>query len=436
MKMMDLINELSFLDFAPVSNGTDKGNLRFMEELPFLVHEYPSGLEKNGWTVPDSWQFHKAEIKHNGKLIYDGRKHPLGVVGYSKPFKGKLNLDQLKEHLFYSKEKPDSIVFHCTHFFRPSERDWGFCVPKQLYDSLPPGEYEIDLEVSSTPGKMKVLEFTLPGKAKETIFFHAHNCHPAQANDDLSGIAVGIELMKKIREMRERKYTYTLLISPELIGSYFWLDSLKEEASSNLKYGIMLKSVGNDAALKLQKSFLGDSEIDFAAMNVLRSLNPGFESGAFRRVYGNDETVFEAPGYEIPTISLTRYPFPEYHTSLDTPAILSEQRLEEALNVCLQAVQVLEKNVFLKRKFKGLLALSHPRYDLYQRFYNPAEKNGPSREEVSQWYYLMTDMFRYFEANLSVLEIAEKYRLPFLEVYKYFSKFQDKNLLEFVGEEK
>ena len=34
---------------------------------------------------------------------------------------------------------------------------------------------------------MKVLEYTLPGSSSETIIINAHNCHPFQANDDISG---------------------------------------------------------------------------------------------------------------------------------------------------------------------------------------------------------------------------------------------------------
>lgn len=419
------------IDFAPVSPGADAGNKRLMEELPFCVHEFKSGQEKNGWVIPDSWSYGKAEIRKDGKLIYDGRKHPLGVVGYSKSFQGKVQLDELKRHLFFSREQPEAIVFHCTHFFRPAERDWGFCVPKKLYDELRSGEYEVDLCVDSRPGKMKVLEYTLPGESDETIFFHAHNCHPAQANDDISGVATGVELMKRIGKLENRKFTYTLLVSPELLGSFYWLDSLGDAKASKLKFGVMLKSVGNNAPLKLQKSFSGNTAIDLAAMNAMKEKNPAFEWGPFRRVYGNDETVFEAPGYEIPTVSLTRYPFPEYHTSLDTPAIISEDSLKEAVQVALSMVNSLEKNANLRRKFKGLIALSHPRYDLYQRFYNPAEKDGPSRAQVSQWYYLMTDMFRFFDGNHSILQISEKYDLPFPAVYEYFLKVRERGLIEF-----
>ena len=56
-------------------------------------------------------------------------------------------------------------------------------------------EYFIDI-ITKLESEMKVLEYTLKGKNKETIIFNAHNCHPFQANDDISGCAVGIQLLK------------------------------------------------------------------------------------------------------------------------------------------------------------------------------------------------------------------------------------------------
>ena len=49
---------------------------------------------------------------------------------------------------------------------------------------------------------MKILEYTLKGKNKETIIINAHNCHPYQANDDISGCAVGIALLKNLKNKK------------------------------------------------------------------------------------------------------------------------------------------------------------------------------------------------------------------------------------------
>ena len=428
-----LIEDVYMWDMAPVSPDADRLVARLRKELPFELRAFDSGTEKNGWQIPNSWHYTKAEIRKDGALVYDGRAHPLGVAGYSPSVRKMVGLEELRDHLVYSNEWPEDLVFHCTHFFRPLEREWGFSVPKALFDSLGEGDYEVLIEAVEAPGTLNALEYRLPGASDEEVFFHAHSCHPGQANDDLSGVACGIELFKRLARRGDRKYTYTLLVSPELFGSFFWLESLPKERAAKLKYGVMLKSVGNDAPMKLQLSYPGDAEIDLAGRNALRSVQGDFVEGPFRRVYGNDETIFEAPGYEIPTISLTRYPFPEYHTSRDTPEIIPEARLEETVAILERLCFALDHNHRLQRHFDGLLGLSHPRYDLYQRYYNPAERDGAGRGGQYDWHYLMIDMFRDLDSRIGLLEIAERHRLPFDEVLAYFTKFRDTGAISFTA---
>ena len=57
------------------------------------------------------------------------------------------------------------------------------------------------------------------GKSKNTVIINAHNCHPFQANDDMSGCAVAILIFKELKKFKNLYYTYRLLISPELTGN-------------------------------------------------------------------------------------------------------------------------------------------------------------------------------------------------------------------------
>jgi aminopeptidase-like protein len=191
------------------------------------------------------------------------------------------------------------------------------------------------------------------------VLLNAHNCHPHQANDDVSGVAVGIEVMQRLAVLPKRWYSYRLLVAPELIGPIFWLDDLGDDAS-DIAYAILLKSVGNDAPLRLQDSFRGDSPLDAVAHHVFGQQYGSCDSGAYREVYGNDETVFEAPGYEIPTISVTRYPFPSYHTDKDTPETLSEARLQDTVETVSEICLGLERNICLERRFKRFGSLVAP----------------------------------------------------------------------------
>lgn len=436
-KIQDLVVRLFPFAYSVTGQGNDAAIAVFQDELPFVVHEYSSGAGLNGWVVAPAWSVQKAEIRKGGQLIYDGTASPLGVITLSQSFSGSVTLRELKAHLFYSDEAPDAIVYNWTALYRPQEKDWGFCVPKRLYDSLADGDYDIDMQTTEIPGTMKVLDYCLPGDSDQTILFNAHNCHPFQANDDISGAAVGIHIMKRLAALPIRRYSYRLVIAPELIGTAFWLDGLDKTDAANLSYTVMLKSVGNDAPLKLQESFTGQSLIDRAAHQVFGERFGTYESGPFRTIYGNDETVFEAPGYEIPSVSLTRFPFFGYHTDLDTPDRLSEARLGETVDLVVDICKVLEaqpKNIRLMRKFSGLICLSHPRYDLYLKAPAPGIDHGEYTDKMANWNRLMNTFPRYLDGKTELAEIAARYDIDFNELYDYAMRWVEKGLAEVVGE--
>ena len=51
-------------------------------------------------------------------------------------------------------------------------------------------------------------------------------------------------------------------------------------------------------------------------------------TGPFRRVVASDEIVTNGPGFDIPTPSLTRWPYSQYHTSDDNPDIVDPGNLK------------------------------------------------------------------------------------------------------------
>jgi len=236
--MIEILKRISGLSVAPVSDSADKQNEILLGELPFKVIKFKSGLEHNGWTVPYKWEVKKALIKKDGKIIYDGTKHPLCVIGSSESFKGKIDLVELKKHLFFKKDAPKNIVYHCDLYYKPFLKNWGFSVPYELYESLSGGEYEIDLETVHEKGEMKVLEYIHKGRKKDTIVFNAHNCHAAQLNDGPSGYVVFIEAMKRLLKMGKTKFSYRLIIAPEHIGTIFYTANLPKKDIKNNSGGI------------------------------------------------------------------------------------------------------------------------------------------------------------------------------------------------------
>jgi len=433
--MQELITALSPLRMAPNSAGLDECTRILCEELPFTVHEFAGGLDVNGWIVPKKWEVIRAIIKNaEGRTIYDGLHHPLAVIGYSQSFTGRVSREELRKHLFFPDTFDDALVYHCDLFYKPFRKEWGFSVTKQFYDTLLPGDYDVELVTSFEEGSMKVCEYVLPGSCEESIVLNAHNCHPFCCNDDLSGVAVGIEVMRHLAKLPNRRYTYRLIIAPEHFGSIFYLNSLKANEAALLKWGFFLEMLGAGGPLALQRSFLGNSFIDRAFLNALHYQTSDYFTAPFRKIVGNDETCWEAAGYEIPFPSLSRSDgkghFPEYHTSRDSPDLMRQDFLDESVKIIVETLFIIETDSVMKRKFHGLVALSHPRYDLYKPFWDPSEPDRKAIGEVSKrWNYLMDCLPRYFDENIRILEIAEKHQLPYRSVYDYVKQFEAKDLV-------
>ncbi|MBD3166681.1 DUF4910 domain-containing protein [bacterium] len=435
-EMRELLKEIYPLRLAPVSADTDRAIERLHREIGGTIHEYPSGRDVNGWVVPQKWEVKRAQIRRDGRLIYDGTAHPLGVIGYSSSFHGTVSLDELKRHVYYHKQLHDAIVYHYKLYYRNWESDWGFCMPWNLLKTLKPGDYDIELETVHEPGTMKVLEAVAQGRSNETITFIAHDCHAAQANDDIAGVVAGVELIRRLRDM-DTHYTYRLLVGPEQFSSVCFLADLPPEQRTRCRYGIYLETLGHDNRFALQESFNSDSEIDHAARHFLEIRHPESYIAPFRQVIGNDETVWEAPGYEIPTISFSRanpvtdgLPYPEYHTEYDNEDIIRQDKLEDAVEAVLGILRILEDNRVATRNFEGLIALSNPRYDLYLDAPADPAFSLDIPDLQRRWFGFLVRAMRYFDGSTTVLEMARRHGLPFEEVLEYLRRFEKKGLID------
>ena len=426
--MMTLLKTLYPLRLAPVSPDTDRAIDILCHVLPFEIHEYASGSEHNGWTVPQTWYPTSASIYRNARKIYDGMEHPLGVIGYSTSFSGTVDLAELKEHLCYHPELDDSLVYHCDYFYKPWKRTWGFSVTKTFFNELESGEYEVDLETVEEPGTMKVLDYLLPGDSEDAIILNAHNCHAAQANDDIAGVVTAIEVIRRLSERASRRFSYRVVIAPEHLGTVFFLANCAPEKVKTFKHAMFLEMVGNDNSLALQESFTGKSLIDRAAHHYLKHHHPDYRSDSFRKIVGNDETVWEAPGFEIPCVSLSRFPYLQYHSNFDTIDIITPEHMTETVEAVLGIIEILETNVTVKRHFSGLMALSNPKYDLYISTIDPSIRKEVGGQQL-KWNYLMDCVVRYFDGTMTILEIAEKHDLNYTDVLAYIRQFEQKGLV-------
>lgn len=394
---------------------------------PITIHKYKSGREHNGWVIPYPYHLKKATISQDGRILFDGLIHPLAVIGSPVSFHGVVDKKELDKHVFFRPDLPDSYAFHCTNNYRPWNREWGFSIPYQIYKGWNNGNYEVDLEVEYSDGEMLVGELFHQGELEDTLVFNAHTCHPCQANDDMIGVLAIIELFRALKGKKTR-FSYLGILAPEHLGTVFYLADKEPGGTEKIKLGCFVEMIGTKTPLVLQKTFFGDTLFDKLAEGVLSRYEKDLRVGEFRSIVGNDETVWESPGIEIPMISVSRWPYKEYHTDADNTALMDPVVFDETVYVLLDLIAVIENNSLIQRRFTGLVALSNPKYGLYIEREDPTIKKEIN-EEMRKLGKLQDFLPRFFDTNYSVFEIAQQFNLSFDTILAYIKRFEEKDLV-------
>lgn len=401
--------------------------------LPFKIIRFKSGSEFNGWKVPNSWQVKKAEVRVNGKQLFDGTGHPLGVAALSKSFRGKLSWKQLKPHIHTRPDVPNAHGYHCMWQYRPWDRNWCLSVPHNEFSKWPKREkYQVELQTEEKSSFMKVAEYHLPGESEKTFVINAHTCHPRQANDDIVGMAVAIALFQKLRK-RKNRYSYRLVLGPEHLGTVFYLGRMPEKQRKKILGGYFLEMPGTRYPLKIASSFHGDSVVDFAIKEICKREKIKWRKVGWRQGAGNDETVWEAPGYEIPFVEVSRCketfnPFREYHTSEDSLKNINWGKVKEFYKIMKKSITEIDKSVFYKRNFTGLPCLSNPKYNLYIERKDPAKKIK-TNSDLEKKGCFSDFALRYCDEKMSSRQIAKAHQLQNSFTRSYYNSLKQKKLV-------
>jgi aminopeptidase-like protein len=430
--MQQLIQDLCSFASGVVADDNEPLFARMAKELPLELFRFKSGETFNGWQVPQNWRVKRAKLLRDGREVFDGTANTLGVARYSKSFTGELSWEDLKPRLVANPELPDAYMFHCMWQYRPWDADWALSMPHGLYQGLGPGRYRVELQTEYTPGEMLVAHHHKRGRSDRMIVFNSNTCHPHMANDGFAGTAVLIRLFQWLAT-KDTHYSYRLVLGPEHLGSVFYLRGLPAGEIDRMVCGVFEEMPGTRGAIKAASTFLGGQVIDQAFATTLRHHSKAHVLVSWRKGAGNDETVWEAPGYEVPFVELTRCedqfaPYREYHSSRDTPELMDPAQLEEMLEVLKRTVDVLEKNATMERRFDGLVCLSNPQYDLYMERPDPTiDKNLGA--DAEKWGHLLDCMLRYFDGSKTILDIALAHDLPFSRLRRYLERFEGKGLI-------
>jgi aminopeptidase-like protein len=418
--MMGLLEDLWPMRRDLVSTGLSQALRRIAEELPLEIESFPTGSEAWTWIIPPNWEVDRAWIKADGRTIIDLADNPLHVMSYSQPVNRMVSRQELLAHLHTRPDQPTAVPFEFS-YYRP---DWGFCVEHNRLTEFQADEYDVLIDSHFDSGRLEIGTLHIPGSSSKEILLSAHLCHPFMANDDLSGVVVLVAVAQWLLNQQNLRYGYRILLGPETIGSLAFL-SQHEDQISIFEAGLFLEMLGHDDSFSLQQSRQGESIMDKALRQALMAEGLSYREGAFRQVVRNDEGVINGPGVDVPCPSLSRaafwseggLPFPEYHTSLDRPDIIIGQRLDEALEIVISVITMLEANYTPRRLFKGPVFLS--RYDLWVDWRKNRELNAKSEE-----------VMHLLEGDHDLLSIAQQLGLDFHYLKDWLDRFEENGLIE------
>lgn len=420
--VFDLLDELWFLRRDIISDGFDRALEVLAGQLPMTIHTVPSGTECWTWIVPEKWTVHEARLETlDGDVLIDTADHPLHVVSYSLPYEGIVNRKELLEHLHVHKTDPQAIPY----VFKYYDRDWGLCCSRELRDSLQDESYRVVINSEFEPGELKIGEVYLEGECSDTIVIAAHLDHPAQVNDDLTGVLVAVKLFQDLMKRNDLYYSYRLLILPETIGSIAYL-SQHEDQIPGMIGGVFLEMLGNNSDFALQQSLLTKTRFDRCITAAFRGAAPHGYTAPYRSVICNDERQFNSPGVRIPMLSLSRVeppdsptrPYPEYHSSMDNPSMISRDRLHQAVDLACILLDSWEKDQYIVDHFKGEIFCS--RYGIW-----PDYRTNP------EGHRMFFNIMEHCDGEHTITDIASELGSSFQSVQSIVDMLAEHSLVSF-----
>ena len=416
-EMHSFISDLFPICRSITGDGIRETLRRIGNHISIDIHEVPTGTDVLDWTVPKEWNIRDAFIKNSrGERVVDFRQSNLHVVNYSVPFQGRLSLVDLRPRLFTLPDHPDWIPYRTSYY----KEDWGFCLSHRQLDSLAEEEYEVCIDSSLQNGHLIYGECFLAGELPDEVLFSCHICHPSLCNDNLSGVALAIQLASQLAR-RVTRYSYRFLFIPGTIGSITWL-ARHEATIHRIRHGLVIACVGDSGKFTYKKSRRASAEIDRAVVHVLRHSGQAYEVLEFSP-YGYDERQFCSPGFDLPVGSLTRTPhgrFPEYHTSADNLEFVTAESLSAALAMYLEVVAVLDDN----RRYVNKYPKGEPRLSKHGIYPTVGGPQLGTDHLALLWVLNLSD------ERHTLLDIAEKSDLPFATIRRAAHVLAECGLLE------
>lgn len=403
-----------------VSPDIDRAFDRMVEEWPELtLHSYPTGSAAEDWLVPPSWQAVEGRLEtEDGRVLASLEESFLFVAPYSEPVDGVFTKAEIGAHSRTRPNQPDAYFLEHRNAYNYQLVDWGITLPHAVWEAMPEdARYRVVIRTELAEGALKVGEYLLPGRRPEIICLCSQ--FDELCNDGQSSAVLGLELIKWLarRPREEREFSYQVLMVPELVGTLFYAFNNREVLDRTVAM-FNLETLGAGDGWVLKRALRDGGTMEDALEDALSGLGKDFTAVDFFGGYGNDERVYAWPTFGVPGPGLQRFPFQQYHTSHDTPELLERELLAEALEICEETIETLERNYV--PRYRGVLPPWLTKHDLYYDV----------REDPARANTLNGSVLYGIDGKTSVLRLARDAGLPFALVWRFLESFIDKGLIE------
>lgn len=415
--MYDLATRLFPIGRSLTGAGVRESLEIIREYIPELqIKSIPSNTTVFDWTIPQEWEITEGYIEdEQGNHIIDYKDNNLCVVGYSISTDQVVELDELLQYVSVEENQPD-VIPYVTSYYKPR---FGFCMSKNLRDSLKPGKYHMVIKSRHFNGVLNYAELLLPGKSSKEVLLSTYICHPSMANNELSGPVLATALVKWLNSL-DRNLTYRIVIVPETIGSISYLSKNLDIMKQNTIAGFVLSCVGDNRTYSYIETRNANTLADKVMQNVLSFYYPNYERYSFLQ-RGSDERQYNAPGVDLPVCGFCRSKygeFPEYHTSADDLSVISPEGLQGAYEVMKQIIMALEYN-----KFYRVNCLCEPQ--LGKRGLYPTISRKGIYDEVRK----LTNLIAYADGQNDLIDISNRIGVPISELLDSIDKLLEQGLL-------
>ena len=416
-EIFQLAKEIEFFPRSLIGDGVRQTLEHFKKILPQIeIHSLPSGSMVGDWTIPNEWKIYDAWIETpDGCRICEYAEDPLHVVFYSEPIDKVVSKEELMSHL-HTHPLPDAIPYVTSYY----HEYWGFCLSKEMLESLPDGDYRVYISSEKLAGSLNFAELIIPGINDEEILLTSYVCHPYTANNELSGPCLLIKIAEELCKKQELKNSYRIALFPETIGSIAYI-SERREALKNIVFGNVLSCVGDEGAFSYLPSKEGNSAMDRIIENLAKSENMTINLYGWDE-RGSDERQFNWPTVNLPTSCFSKtkfHEYPEYHSNLDRlGTVVTSEGLDQSYRFYMMLINCLEYNQPYISKTLGEPFLS--KHNLYPRFVSPEGRN-PSRD--------LMNILSFCDGFNKPIDIAEKCGLSILTVIEQLINLSEKGLV-------